>query len=921
MSVIAVRSPGCRTRQRMLLLCLTLFGLMLGSVAVPLQGTQAVSPGNPGFMRTWQRPDQPVSEGLASRTWLWGPEAFSDARIEPYADAPGGQRTVQYFDKSRMEDNAYRASTPWDVTNGLLVVELITGRMQLGDDSFEARDPAEVNVAGDADDPTGPTYRALGAALDAPAREAGEAVIERIDRRGQVSADPSLAARDITASHYVPETGHTVAGPFWTFMNSSGLVYHDGQYLTDTLFPNPFYATGYPLIEAYWAEVKVGGTYKDVLLQCFERRCLTYTPDNPEGWQVEAGNVGRHYYQWRYGQEPGGDPMPSPNPSPTPDPSPTPGPSPSPAPSPTPDPEPGKLDEYDFVDVWDTQVIGDPAIKSPVGIAVDPRSGDVYVVESGENGVLRFNADGALRGSWGSHGDGPGQFKSPTGVAVDAAGNVYVADPLNGRVEAFSPAGDFLGHVFWYGVPTGIADLAIDPDQEWVYALDSLDCHIERYPIAGIGLASELLGVAPDLTIGSSGSAEGQFLSPLGIGIDANGKLYVADTNNYRVQVYASTGEWLASFGSWGGGAGQFLQPRDVAASPDGRWIYVLDGTTQHGDAIQVWEHTAQGYAYRDKWLVGGAQPGQYQYAARIALDADGYVYVTEQQHGRIYKFTPAGERYDAWTDGSRGAFGHPSAVQTGSDARLYVVDALLKQVKVFSQFGEYTVQWGYQLQQPIDVAVVGGYAYVTDATRDDIVMFSADGVKVGDFGAPGSAPGQFNDPLGIAFDSAAALYVADSGNYRIQKLNGEGGFVMAWGSQGTGPGQFLNPIRVTVHGDTVYVADAARHDIQRFDLDGNYLGAFGGQGTAPGQFGGMGGLAVDAEGYVYATDPTYHRIQKFTATGDFVAELTTESTGMPAVSAPTDVAVGPNGQLYVVSSALEGVMVFEPVRQPLPPS
>src|SRR5690606_10305348 len=135
--------------------------------------------------------------------------------------------------------------------------------------------------------------------------------------------------------------------------------------------------------------------------------------------------------------------------------------------------------------------------------------------------------------------------------------------------------------------------------------------------------------------------------------------------------------------------------------------------------------------------------------------------------------------------------------------------------------FGEYTVQWGYQLQQPIDVAVVGGYAYVTDATRDDIVMFSADGVKVGDFGAPGSAPGQFNDPLGIAFDSAAALYVADSGNYRIQKLNGEGGFVMAWGSQGTGPGQFLNPIRVTVHGDTVYVADAARHDIQRFDLDG----------------------------------------------------------------------------------------------------
>jgi hypothetical protein len=47
--------------------------------------------------------------------------------------------------------------------------------------------------------------------------------------------------------------------------------------------------------------VKVGGQVKDVLVQCFERRCLTYTPSNPTGWQVEMGNVGRHYYSWRYG--------------------------------------------------------------------------------------------------------------------------------------------------------------------------------------------------------------------------------------------------------------------------------------------------------------------------------------------------------------------------------------------------------------------------------------------------------------------------------------------------------------------------------------------------------------------------------------------------------------------------------------------
>ncbi len=87
-------------------------------------------------------------------------------------------------------------------------------------------------------------------------------------------------------------------------MNSSGLVWQNGGLATDQLFLNPFYATGFPVTEAYWANIKVANTYQWVLLQCFERRCLTYTPGNPPGWQVEAGNVGQHYYHWRYGQQP-----------------------------------------------------------------------------------------------------------------------------------------------------------------------------------------------------------------------------------------------------------------------------------------------------------------------------------------------------------------------------------------------------------------------------------------------------------------------------------------------------------------------------------------------------------------------------------------------------------------------------------------
>jgi hypothetical protein len=135
-------------------------------------------------------------------------------------------------------------------------------------------------------------------------------VISRtIDRSGATSSDDRFAVHQARDSFWVPETGHHVASPFWDFMNSSGLVYEysfldrGGQFGEGRLFESPFYASGLPITDAYWSRVQVEGSLRDVLVQCFERRCLTYTPINPPGWQVEAGNVGRHYYRWLYGDD------------------------------------------------------------------------------------------------------------------------------------------------------------------------------------------------------------------------------------------------------------------------------------------------------------------------------------------------------------------------------------------------------------------------------------------------------------------------------------------------------------------------------------------------------------------------------------------------------------------------------------------
>jgi hypothetical protein len=86
---------------------------------------------------------------------------------------------------------------------------------------------------------------------------------------------------------------------FWNFLNSSGLVYQNSQFVTDALM-NWVYVMGYPITEPYWTNIRVGGIERQVLVQAYQRRVLTYSPNNPEGWKVEMGNVGRHYHSWRY---------------------------------------------------------------------------------------------------------------------------------------------------------------------------------------------------------------------------------------------------------------------------------------------------------------------------------------------------------------------------------------------------------------------------------------------------------------------------------------------------------------------------------------------------------------------------------------------------------------------------------------------
>lgn len=255
------------------------------------------------FQQVWERTDAPVAELEVSRTWMWGPKPVTGPMAEPYAESTGGERLVQYFDKSRMELNNFQGDVDptWRVTNGLLVVELISGQLQLGNDTFEQREAATISIAGDADDQTGPTYETFSQLLDRVSDQTGQIVADVISRDGSVDYNAGRVRQGVRNTFYDEVTGHNIAAPFWTFMNSRGMVLTGGELEDAPLFRNPFYATGRPITEPYWATVKIANANAQVLIQCFERRCLTYGPEKSPGWQVETGNVGRHYYEWRYG--------------------------------------------------------------------------------------------------------------------------------------------------------------------------------------------------------------------------------------------------------------------------------------------------------------------------------------------------------------------------------------------------------------------------------------------------------------------------------------------------------------------------------------------------------------------------------------------------------------------------------------------
>ncbi len=253
---------------------------------------------DPMFGRVWERADAPVAAGKANRSWLWGPTP-NYLGYEAYKQGPGERRLVQYYDKSRMEINNPQGdrNNPFFVTNGLLAVEMIAGEIQVADQIFiTASVPSTIPVAGDPrkDNPLTPSYATMAAVSslhgDKQAQKrVGTAVNDALDVNGVVSRD-DVHGRLSRYAAFVPQTGHNIPDVFWPYL----------QGMQQTYGYDWVFVMGYPISEGYWTTMRVSGKDMPVLVQAYQRRVLTYVPDFPTAWRVQMGNVGQHYFEWRY---------------------------------------------------------------------------------------------------------------------------------------------------------------------------------------------------------------------------------------------------------------------------------------------------------------------------------------------------------------------------------------------------------------------------------------------------------------------------------------------------------------------------------------------------------------------------------------------------------------------------------------------
>jgi trimeric autotransporter adhesin len=534
------------------------------------------------------------------------------------------------------------------------------------------------------------------------------------------------------------------------------------------------------------------------------------------------------------------------------------------------------------------------AIDFPQSVVADGKQG-FYISSGSQNKIYRVAADGSISliaglGSSGFSGDqGPAtaaRLDNPVGMAIDSAGNLYIADTRNNRIRKVTPAGIIstvagngnYGHrgdggpavAAELGSPCGVA---IDFSDN-LYIADSH--RIRKVSTAGI-----ISTVAGDGKSGldDGGSATAAHFDPQGIAVDSKGNLYISDALHHRIRK---------------------VTPAGIISTMAGNGT---EGFSGDG---------------------GVATEAQLDDPFGVAFDSTGNLYISDARNNRIRKVTPAGIISTVAGNGNYGYSGdgssaiaaelcEPDGLAVDSAGNLYIADTRNDRIRKVTTVGIISTVAGNgtqgfsgdgglataaQLNNPSSIAVdSAGNFYISDTGNNRIRKVTPAGiistvVGNGNYGCYSGDGGpaiaaRLCGPNGVAVDSAGNLYIADQGNNRIRKVTTVGiiSTVAGNGTKGySGDGgvasaaQLNNPHSVAVNSTgNLYIADAGNNRIRKVTPTG-IISTVAGNGTEG--FNGDGGpaiaaqlsfpfaISVDSKGNIYFLEANGNRIRKVTTSG-----------------------------------------------------
>jgi sugar lactone lactonase YvrE len=483
-------------------------------------------------------------------------------------------------------------------------------------------------------------------------------------------------------------------------------------------------------------------------------------------------------------------------------------------------------------DIGDNGPATGAAVKYPRGVAVDA-AGNLYIADVG-NGRIRKVSNGVITtvagGGTSRLGDnGPATSAAlalPTGVAVDASGNLYIADDrrirkvTNGVITTVAGADGPLGD---NGPATsalllGAAAVAVDAVGN-VYIAEIDNNRIRFLTCCSSVPTYTIQGFAGNGTYGYSGdggpAASAELSFPTAVAVDASGNVYIADYENNRIRK-VSNGVITTVAGSWGGGS-SYRGDGGPATSAvlDGPWgvavdaagtLYIAENTRIRMVSNGVIATVAGGGSSLDN---GPATSAWLKTPSGVAVDAAGDLYIADSGHNRICKVsngvitTVAGGGTSGLGDNgpaTGAALAFPSDVAVDAAGNLYIADSGNKRIRKVSNgvittvagkdgtngySGDNGLATSAELSFPEGVAVdAAGNLYIADASNATIRMVTNGvirpvagrniacfdwGASCGDGGPATSA--YLNSPTGVAVDASGKIYIADAFNRRIRVL------------------------------------------------------------------------------------------------------------------------------------------------------